>query len=261
MLRKLWIAGLVFLCACPSPGSEQAEVSSTPTLPDSSRPLVSLIRKHARQFDEELPDRPAGSQEELAAATYIVGHLQLAGYRVTFDDVPVENLVESSNVIALPPGGETPRLIVSVAYDAEEGERSGYSLGVFLEVARALILGNEDHRIAFVALTAETTGPDLGAGSRALASSLREQGTRPGLVGVAASEDRFGYLLIDGEGRISRLLGQTANDSGWPIEFVGHPAGLHPDPLRKVGIDTVTLGGPYDEVAKILMKFLVRFGD
>ena len=126
-----------------------------------------VVRRHARQFDDELAMRRAGSQQEFAAGAYIVAHLQQAGYTTRLDAVPVENLIRSTNVVALPPSGGVPHAVVAVGYDApQDGAPNGEAVGVFLEVARAFKLLHPQHEVEFVALGAENTqlrGGHLGA--------------------------------------------------------------------------------------------------
>ena len=164
---------IVVLAACGGDASRPSEVD--PSGPPSVRRDV--VQDHAAQFDNELSERLAGSQQEQAASQYVLGHLQQAGYFVQLDAVPVGDLVESTNLVALPPSGEDPETIVTVAYDSPgESTASGAAVGTFLELARALYAAAPDHRVEFVALGAETSAEHLG--SRRLAQQLREAGAR-----------------------------------------------------------------------------------
>ena len=118
-----------------------------------------LVRQHALQFDVDVPSRPPGSQHELAAATYILGHLQLAGYGPTLAAVPVKDQVQSTNVVAFPASGEDPTVVVTVGY-AHDGTSSeeGSAIGLFLELARALNVADPDHTVGFVAVGAGEVG-------------------------------------------------------------------------------------------------------
>jgi hypothetical protein len=142
---------------------------------------MDVVGNHAEQFTEELPERRAGSQEELAAATYITGHLQQAGYVVLLDAVPLSNLVRSTNVIAQPPSGEDPRVAVVVPYDSSpDSAEEPLAVGLFLEVARSLRVRVPRHSVEFVAVGAEFS--DVGGGrlgSRRLAQQLIEGEARP----------------------------------------------------------------------------------
>lgn len=148
------------------------------------------MTQHASQFEDDLPHRPAGSQQEFAAATYITGHLQQAGYLVELDAVPVEDAVRSSNVIALPPSGEEPEIVVVVAYDTgAQNLDAGTSIGTFLEAARALRVVVPNHSVQFVALGAENTRLDGGSlGSRRLIRILQEDGVEPQIVRIGETE-------------------------------------------------------------------------
>ncbi len=175
---------VVVAAACspaPDPSGVAAKIDRSPEIRRAA------VEQHARQFDEELPVREAGSQEELAAASYITGHLQLAGYTVSFDDVPLGNLVESSNIIALPPSGDEPQAVVVVAYDSDRGSREGTAIGLFLEAARALSFRLPEHDVSFVALGAQSTGPRPAMGLAELESSLRAQDVEPDLALIASA--------------------------------------------------------------------------
>ncbi|HEX2239741.1 MAG TPA: hypothetical protein VHJ82_01170 [Actinomycetota bacterium] len=140
-----------------------------PSPSGSARVDITAVRQHARQFDVELRPRGAGSQQEFAAATYIVAHLQQAGYVARLEPVPVKNLVESSNVVALPPAAE-PAAIVTIPYDEAA---NGATIGLWLELARALRVSQPDHAVQFVGLGAEA-GRDGRLGTRRQIRMLQE---------------------------------------------------------------------------------------
>lgn len=148
--------------------------------PPQVRPEV--IRDHAEQFDADVPVRTPGSGEELAGGSYILAHLQQAGYVPLLDSVPVGNLVESTNVVALPVDKE-PATLVAVSYGTSEAATGGEAIGVFLELARALKVVRPDHDVAFVALGAEDS-PRLGGslGTRRLLQYLDDEGFTPHVI-------------------------------------------------------------------------------
>ena len=171
------VVTLLLLVSCGGSGDPGA-VLPTPT----GAPTIDfdLVRQHALQFDVDVPSRPPGSQHELAAATYILGHLQLAGYAPLLDAVPVRDQVQSTNVVAWPPTGADPEVVVAVAYDDDgSGIGEGKQIGLFLELARALNIAAPDHQVAFVALGAET---DEYRGSRKLARTLADRDLQPQLI-------------------------------------------------------------------------------
>jgi hypothetical protein len=179
-LRRVATAMVALCTACsagesPPPGSE-------PAGPPFLRPDV--IERHAREFDTDLSERRAGTQAEQAASAYILGHLQQAGYVVLLDSVPLADLVRSTNVIAEPPGGRSPSMVVAVPYDEppdpHTARREGAALGLMLELARALRAAAPQHGVEFVALGAEYA--DVGGGrlgSRRLAQTLLDDDARP----------------------------------------------------------------------------------
>ena len=173
---------LLALVACSSQGDVRP--LSSPTGPPEIEEAA--VRLHGDQFDDDLPDRPAGSQQEFAAASYITAHLQSAGYLVELDAVPVEDTIRSSNVVALPPNGEPPEVVVAVGYDTTDEVRDiGDGIGIFLELARALRVAEPDHSVQFVALGAEHTTVNGGSlGSRRLIRLLREAEIDPEIVQI-----------------------------------------------------------------------------
>jgi hypothetical protein len=182
MSRALAQVATVCLLASCAGGEQSVGSGSSPSGPPGVRGDV--VAEHAEQFSEELPERRAGTQEELAAATYITGHLQQAGYVVLLDAVPLKNLVRSTNVVARPPTGEDPHVVVVVPYDVGPGSPDGgEAIGLFLEVARSLRVRVPDHSVQFVAVGAEFT--DVGGGrlgSRRLAQELIQAKAEPTVV-------------------------------------------------------------------------------
>lgn len=181
-----YLAAVAMLLASCSQGGQ---VVSAPEPSGPPEVQLDVVARHAEQFDVELPDRRAGSQEELAAASYILGHLQLAGFSPYLDGVPVQDQVRSTNVVALPPSGAEPRYLVAVAYDtgARHDDRGRY-IGLFLELARAIEVAEPDHAVAFVAVGAESADR---RGTRRLAQYLLDRGFDPTIftIGMAIPEE------------------------------------------------------------------------
>ena len=236
------------LAACGGPTSRPSEVD--PTGPPTVRPDV--VADHARQLDEELADRPGGSQREQATSQYVLGHLQLAGYFVQLDAVPVANLVETTNLVALPPSGEQPDTVVTVAYDAEEGEERGEAVGVFLELARALYAADPDHRVEFVALGAETTEDHLG--SRRLAQQLRDEGRSPEVITITSAPTEevgaVGSLAPD----IERAADQADVRTGAPLAASSF-GGV--DVFERADFESAVVGGgSAQDLGAVLLAYL-----
>jgi hypothetical protein len=211
-----------------------------------------VVREHAAQFAEDIPERRAGSQEELAAATYITGHLQQAGYIVLLDAVPVKNLVRSTNVVANPPSGNEPEVVVAVPYGSSPNAPGiPAAVGEFLELARALRVRVPQHSVEFVALGAEFT--DLAGGrlgSRRLAQRLLDGDVDPVVV------------VLDGvseEGGLS-IRGPAADDIA---EGAGGSAGdLSPDETiwGRAGFDFAFVGAKPGELGPLLLDYLESEG-
>ena len=172
-------------------------------------PTVAIedVQRHAEQFDRDLRRRPAGSQQEFAAATYLLSHLQRAGYVVQLDYVPVADLVRSTNVVAEAPE-PPPAVVVVVAYDGTGG---GAELGSFLEIARAIRVRAPGHSVGFVAMGAEHAEVSGGLlGSRRLARRLLDDDLDPTIVElgtvrqgeplVAAGDAARGFAASAGSG-------------------------------------------------------------
>ena len=247
VVRTGAVALLLVAVACGGGGARPSEVE--PTGPPTVRPEV--VRAHAEQFDDELSDRPAGSQQEQAASQYILGHLQQAGYFVQLDAVPVEDLVESTNLVALPPSGAEPTTAVVVAYDAEKrSPEAGETIGVWLEVARALYVAEPDHRVEFVALGAERTADHLG--SRRLAQQLIEQERDLDVMTLVPGMDRFGARGSLGDDLAAAAEETDVAEVGSvDLDLVG---GV--DVFERAGFDSALVGGPPGDVGAALLAFL-----
>ena len=213
-MKKATVLLLFVLVSCTGGGTPRPTAS--PSGPPTIQPDV--IARHAEQFDEDLPERRAGSQQEFAAATYITAHLQQAGYVVEFDSVPVANTVRSTNVVALPPSTEDPNVLVVTAYD--EGSDAG-SIGAFLEVARALRVAVPDHSVEFAALGAESAdvaGGELG--SKRMIKLLQDRDLTPTVIAFELPSAAralyegagFDYSVV--EGRPEDLLDVLAEEAG-----------------------------------------------
>ena len=179
------------------------------------------MTRHATQFEEDVPQRPAGSQQEFAAASYITGHLQQAGYLVELDSVPVEDTVRSTNVIALPPSGDEPQVVVTVAYDNAGSARSAVTIGTFLELARALRVAVPEHSVEFVALGAELTNVNGGSlGSRRLIEVLKDRDLDPEVIVIVDVQDEDVGTSFAGAGFESRLIRLPTDDPGDLLDYL-----------------------------------------
>ena len=245
------VAGLL-LGACSTSGDAIPEVEATG--PPSIR--ADDVANHADQFDTDVPIRPAGSQEELAAATYISGHLQLAGYVVFLDGVPVQDLVRSTNVVARAPSGDAPEVVVMVPYDTtEEFPTDGLALGLFLELARALRVAEGNHGVSFTALGAEHAAlGQRNLGSRRAAQELLDDKADPLIVSLAR--------IVEGACiEVSASPGAEV-PFGANVDCDPLPASpSQPDVFAEAGFDHVTISGDPIAVGDILLDFLASASD
>ncbi|MFN2524654.1 MAG: hypothetical protein ABR505_00075 [Actinomycetota bacterium] len=222
------------------------ERASEPAAPLGSAEVEpAAVQQHARQFDSELSPRGPGSQQEFAAAAYIVGHLQQAGYVARLDPVPVANLVESSNVIALAPGADASVLVVVPYDDSARGE----TIGLWLELARALRVGRADHHVQLVALGAEDGDPGRG-GTRRLIRVLKDGEEDPEVLTLAVIPEA---LEVTASGNSARALMGIAADMGIDARVVE----LDADDLWSVaGFEHTRVEGRVHEVGALLLRFL-----
>lgn len=249
-------AGLVALlataaaCASGEPRPSSIEPSGPPAIEGD------VVATHARQFDNELADREAGSQSEQAASQYILGHLQRAGYVVRLEAVPVGDLVESTDLVALPPSGEDPSRIVTVAFDAAPQERSGAWIGLFLELARALYAADRDHAVGFAALGADRTDELLG--SRRLAQLLLEEERSPhmiSLVEIAPAEP----VTVAGSG--DQEIQSVAAEESVRITTADVRDLIDVDVFARAGFEHTIVAGDPERVGRVLLAYLASSGE
>lgn len=227
------------------------------TAPVKGPPEVetATIERHAAQFDEEEPVREAGSQQELAASAYVVAHVTDAGYVFRLDAVPVKDLVRSTNVVALPPGGGEPETIVVTGYDSTEtSEPNGHAIGVWLEVARALRVVDREHAVQFVALGAEEAGAGDGRlGSRRLAQQLADDDRFPAIVVVGPVTPGGGPAEVSGAARDEVMA--AAEDAGVDAR-PGPPLAGTGEVFDAAGFETTVVSGGAEAVAQALLAHL-----
>lgn len=253
MTRRLLVLLLLLLLGAACSTLPQGQKS---TRPPSGPPEVraKTVEEHARQFDEEEPDRPAGSQDELAASVYIVAHLTDAGYVSRLDAVPVEDLVRSTNVVALPPSGEDPAALVVVPYDTGEGsDTGGYSIGTWLEVARALRSIEPEHDVQFVALGAEHATVEGGRlGSRRLAQQLEDEGNSPPVF-VVQEIVPGGAVIVAGAHATAVTEAALADDVEATEGTVGPGPG---EVFEAAGLETTVVRGGVSAAGPALLAYL-----
>lgn len=237
MRTSLALAAFLMFAACAS----EPPPDTSPSGP--SRVLPDAIAAHAREFDENIPLRTPGSDEELQASVYILGHLQDAGYVPLLDSVPVADLVEATNLVALPTTGGEPEHLVAVSYGNSESATGGEGIGVFLEVARALHAARPDHDVAFVALAAEAS-PRLGGrlGTRRLIQYLQDEDFSPHVITIDV-----------GSQRAVTVSGSRAEDFEGAV--VAEPRAGDPLFLR-ARLEHTVVSGPAPKVGEVLLDHL-----
>lgn len=202
----------------------------------------------ATQFEEEVPERPAGSAEEQGAAAYILGTLQRSGYIARLDAVPVADTIRSTNVIGRPFSGTTAAMVVAPYGTGPGAPATELALGTFLELARSLTAVESRHRVSFAALGAEFAGIEGGhLGSRRLARFLIDEDESPLIVqfGTIAEGQP---LTVGGDANDVLLgsLGEGARSAQLP----------EPDVFKAAGLNRIVVSGAPDEVGRLLVSFL-----
>ena len=255
VLRKLLLVVVLALVACTDEGASRDDAGAE----GPPEVQTEVVDRHARQFDEEIPRRPAGSQQEFAAATYLTGHLQKAGYLVRLDAVPVANTVRSTNVVARPPGGSRPAIVVTVPYDTTTGTGvQGEDLGLFLEVARAVRVADPDHATQFVALGAEfETARDGHLGARRLIRVLLDEEQRPLLMSLAvAPTPGFSATGARSE-ELNAFARRMEIPPSRPFSDRTMPALLEVTEIAaQARLDHVIVSGGVDELGRVLVEWL-----
>jgi hypothetical protein len=243
------------LASCTTAGPQRPEVE--PTGPPAVQ--VEDVEEHAAQFDDDLPDRRAGTQNEEVASVYLLGHLQRAGYVIRLDAVPVRNLVRSTNVVAVPPSTEDPAAVVVVPYDTgEDPEPTGASLGLFLELARALRVAVPDHSVEFAALGAEhsdVSGSRLG--SRRLIQGLLDDDLDPVVIELLPPGDGTGFFA---RGSAAPGINDAAERVG--VDFPPSPLKTMPDEQlwQRAGLEFAAVAGAPEDVGRVLLEYLSERG-
>jgi hypothetical protein len=257
---RLACAALVAALSASACGSAEAPRSEVAPAEGPPEIVLNTVEQHARQFDDDLPVREAGTPQEFAAATYLTGHLQRAGYTVRLESVPVGDLVRSTDVVALPPSGGAPHAVVAVPYDtAPKLPPQGEDLGVFLELARALRVEQSAHAIEFVALGAELTDRDGGnLGARRLVRLLVDAEVAPPVVVVAVSSGHG----FDATGTsVASELDEVASSDGFePSVDAADPALPRLIGSTKVlgaaNLEFAVARGGAEEVGSVLLSWL-----
>lgn len=247
--------------ACTGAGGDSTVTESQAEGPAEVE--LEAVEEHARQFDDELAEREAGSQQEFAAATYITAHLQQSGYQVALRSVPYKDLVRSTNVVALPPSDDDPAAVVTVAYDTTTtAPPLGRDIGLFLELARAAKVADPDHDVQFVALAAELTDANGGnLGSRALAAELADLDEPPPV--VALMDVTGGGFRAPGPGGddLNQIAADLDIPHARPLSEAVLPAHLRATTvLTEAGIDHAIAAGGVEEIGRVVLEFLSDTG-
>lgn len=251
---SLAIAALVLLGACANEAAPGVDVD----VPGPASVQVGVIEDHAASFEAEVPEREAGSQQEQVAASYITGTLQQNGYIARLESVPVGDLVRSTNVIGVPGGSEEPTAVVVVPYGTGSGGAvDPVTVGLFLELARALNVETPGHNVYFVALGAEFADEEGGnLGSRRLVRFMLDEGWDPlviQLLDVAKGEPIF----VSGAGADDLIEMMTAS-TGPFTDYEEGELTIEPDVFQAGGFERMLISGDPEKVGEALIDYLRR---
>jgi len=248
-MPKVHIALIAIALAMPACGGEVRRFEPQP-VGGPPRVQVDVALEHAQQFETDVPSRPAGSQEEQAAAAYILGVLQQNGYLARLESVPVGDLVRSTNVIAQPAGGEDPAAVVAVPYGTGPGApEDATAIGMFLEVTRALNVAAPGHKVQFAALGAEFTDAEGGnLGTRRLARLLLDEDKDPLIVELGELR-RGAPLVADGAEAADLLQHADAEPTATAVL-------RSRDIFEEAGFRRLLVAGDPDDVGAALLAFL-----
>jgi hypothetical protein len=253
-------AALVVATAAGACGSAEPPETQPAPAEGPAEIVLNTVEQHARQFDDDLPVREAGSQQEFAAATYLTGHLQQAGYAVRLESVPVGDLVRSTDVVALPPGGDDPVAVVVVPYDtAANLPPQGEDLGLFLELARALRVEEPAHAVEFVALGAELTDRDGGRlGTRRLVRLLVDAELKPPVISIAVSpQGGFDATGTDVAVRLNEIASDLGLERSRSSADPAFPKLLDSTKvLAAANLDFAVASGGAEELGRVLLSWL-----
>ncbi|MGH2755098.1 MAG: hypothetical protein ACRDLB_11780 [Actinomycetota bacterium] len=254
-----FVGALLLTVACSGDVQrfEAQEVPGPPTV------QIEVVEQHAEQFETDVHERPAGSEEEQIAAAYILGVLQQNGYFGRLDSVPVENLFRSTNVIAEPEGGgDDPAAIVVVPYGTgEDSPPNSAAIGLFLELARALNVAAPGHSVQFATVGAEYADVGSGAlGSRRLARFLLDEERDPlvvQLVDISSDAERPFKAYGDAADEVNQIMLDVTGDEGITQEALD----VDPDVFEEAGFRRMLVIGRPDVAGPVLLRFLEEVGD
>jgi len=223
---------------------------------------VDVVEQHAEQFQTDVPERPAGSEEEQIAAAYILGTLQQNGYFARLDPVPVADLFRSTNVIAEPEGGaEDPDAIVVVPYGTgPDSPDNNEAIGLFLELSRALNVAAPGHKVQFAALGAEYSDREGGSlGSRRLAKFLVDEGQDPlviQLIDVSSDASQPFKAYGDRADEANQVMLDITGGNSLTDEM----RTVDPDVFAKAGFERMLVVGDPETAGPVLLQFLSELG-
>ncbi len=120
--------------------------------------------EHVRALAVEIGYRPAGTEGDGEAATYIAGRIEALGWRVERRPFSLPQGGESWNVVGIPPGFDerAPYLLIGGHYDSLNGpgaNDNASGIGVALELVRELDERRAGLPVLFVAFGAEERQP------------------------------------------------------------------------------------------------------
>lgn len=212
--------------------------------------------EHMRYLSEDIGERPAGTESEREAKTYIETTLEDMGYETKTEAFPFTRggeELESENLSAVKPGKFKKEIIVGAHYDTvadvEGIDDNASGVGVMLETAEHLEDMDVPYTIRFIAFGAEEGGLN---GSEEFVENMsnKEKNNTLAMINLdslAAGDQMYVYGGGGKSGWYRNFAQQLAEDAGIDIqtnpglnpEYPEGTTGLWSDhaPFQEAGID------------------------
>lgn len=198
--------------------------------------------------------------------------LSKGAVKVKLTSDTVTALKTGRNIIAAKRGASDSVIVLGAHYDSVEvgqgANDNGSGTAVLLELARVLAQKSYKHTLVFIAFDAEEEGL---IGSRHYVTSLPDDVRRKivAMLNFDMLGGGTGPLLLDGEGRVGKLVLDAAKELGIQARGfqLGSGAGSDHASFRSVGIDAVffsrdynLLHTPQDVIGEVREEYLAEAG-
>ncbi len=181
-----------------------------------------IAYSYLKYFDQNLRERTAGSDQEVAAAEYIFEQLESFGYAPEYQYFSYlqgsNTSVNSQNIIVTKPGQSEETIIVGAHYDsvATAGvDDNGSGVSVVLETVKRLYNVETPYTIIFVFFGAEEQGL---RGSRAYVSNMTQEDIENTICMINIDSVLAGTYRYMYSGDATRdVNGEVIVENSWPF--------------------------------------------